>query len=197
MINFSCNIYLHKSVKWKDFYCTWTRTWLWRTHALWWRKPAGIPPHCGSSCLWWRHSPLDLPCPGCQSARPRRPGLPSSCNCPPWWARSPPQTGTRKGIMWQEIETAGLIGNVVMKSHLVVHELQGKGRLSHSTAAHHDHLVESQRGLAFVLSGGHDSGLCQSSVSKLRPTTKGQQKPGESSRDSTWWKIWKKKHWLV
>lgn len=157
--------------------------WLWRTRALWWRTPAGIPRRCESSCLWWRRSPPDPPCPGCRSARPRRPGPPSSCSCLPWWARSPPQTGTRKGITRQETQTARLMGNVVMKSHLVVHELQGEGGLSHSTAAHHDHLVESQRGLALVLAGGHDSGLCQSSVSKLRPTTEGQQKPQESSRD--------------
>lgn len=86
--------------------------------------------------------------------------------------------------MQQETETAGLVGNVMMKSHLVVHELQGEGGLSHSTAAHHDHLVESQRGLALILAGGHDSGLCQSSVSKqLRLATEVQQKPQESSRD--------------
>lgn len=42
-------------------------------------------------------------------------------------------------------------------SHLVIHELQREGRLPHSPTAHHDHLVQSQRVLAFGLRGCHGS----------------------------------------
>lgn len=132
--------------------------WLKRTRALWWRRPAGSPPHCGSSCLGWRHSPPDLPCPGCLSERPRRPGPPSSCSCRPWWARSPPRTGNTQDVSGKR--DSFIVGSVAMAvSHLVVHELQREGRLPHAAAAHHDHLVENQRGLALVFAGGHDSGL--------------------------------------
>ncbi len=75
------------------------------------------------------------------------------------------------------------MGNVVLKSHLVVHELQGEGRLPHASAAHHDHLVEDQRGLVLVLAGGHDSGLSKSSGSQLHLTTEGLQRPAETRRD--------------
>lgn len=70
------------------------------------------------------------------------------------------------------------MGNVVLETHLVVHELQREGRLPHATAAHHDHLMESQRGLALVLAGGHDSGLW-----KPAGTGRDQQDQAETSRD--------------
>lgn len=43
--------------------------------------------------------------------------------------------------------------------YLVVHKLQGEGRLAHAATAHHDHLMENQGCLVLVLTRGHDSGL--------------------------------------
>lgn len=40
-------------------------------------------------------------------------------------------------------------------THLIVHELQGEGRLPHAAAAHHDHLVQRQRALVFTFTGRH------------------------------------------
>ena len=41
--------------------------------------------------------------------------------------------------------------------HLVIHELEGEGRLPHPTAPHHNHFVEGQGVLALGLRGGHGS----------------------------------------
>lgn len=43
--------------------------------------------------------------------------------------------------------------------YLVVHKLQGEGRLAHAATAHHDYLVENQGRLVLVLTGGHGCGL--------------------------------------
>lgn len=40
---------------------------------------------------------------------------------------------------------------------LVIHELEGEGRLPHPSTAHHDHFVEGQRVLSFGLRSGHGS----------------------------------------
>ena len=66
--------------------------------------------------------------------------------------------------------------------HLVIHELQREGGLPHSAAAHHDHLMEGQRGLVLVLAGGHVSGLRRSSSSQLCLTTEVQQGPAQDER---------------
>lgn len=43
--------------------------------------------------------------------------------------------------------------------YLVVHKLQGEGRLAHAATAHHDYLVENHGRLVLVLTGGHGFGL--------------------------------------
>lgn len=39
--------------------------------------------------------------------------------------------------------------------YLIIHELQGEGRLAHTSAAHHDHLVQGQGALVFSFTGRH------------------------------------------
>lgn len=61
-------------------------------------------------------------------------------------------------------------GGAGWRSHLIVHELQCERRLPHTAAAHHDHLMKNQRGLALVLAGGHDSGLQRPAGADARTT---------------------------
>ena len=42
-----------------------------------------------------------------------------------------------------------------LAAYLVVHELQREGRFAHSSAAHHDDLVQGQRALVLALAVSH------------------------------------------
>ena len=154
---------------------TWTRTWRWRTRAPWWRTPAGNPPRCGSSCLWWRRSPPAPPCPGCRSARPRRPEPPSSCSCPPWWARSPPQTGSRETII--------RLGADAAKDH---GRCSAEGLPRHTWTGGWGRTFPRHRCPPWSPCGGPEtSGSCSYRRPWLWPagTRRDQQGPEETSRD--------------
>lgn len=64
---------------------------------------------------------------------------------------APAFTLHKKYLHWWATERTAL--NLL--THLIVHKLQGKGRLPHASTAHHDHLVQCQGALVFTFTGSH------------------------------------------
>ena len=76
---------------------------------------------------------------------------------------TPMSPGERaQGRSWRrDAATAGRRGGV---SYLIVHELQGQGRLAHPSAANHDDLVEGQGALALALVCSHPAGFLRNAA---------------------------------